>query len=85
MAVRHLPSIAEKLCAAGRDPEDRVAIVSNVSLPNQSVIDCRLGTIGEKCREADIPTPAVVVIGPVSQYRDRLDWYRPVLRESGFG
>ena len=85
MAVRHLPSIAEKLLAAGREAEDRVAIVSNASMPTQSVVECRLGTIGQNCREADIPTPAVVVIGPVSQYRDQLEWYQPILRENGFG
>ena len=85
MAVRHLSAIAEKLLAAGRDPEDRVAIVSNATLRHQSVIDCRLGEIDTRCTEADIPTPAIIVIGPVSQFRDRLDWYQPILRETGFG
>ncbi|MBU1176195.1 MAG: uroporphyrinogen-III C-methyltransferase [Alphaproteobacteria bacterium] len=85
MGVSHLFAIAEKLIAAGRDREDRVAIVSNATLKNQSVIDCRLGEVGIRCAEADIPTPAVIVIGPVSQFRDRLDWYTPILRENGFG
>ena len=85
MAVRQLPSIAEKLLAAGRDPSDRVAIVSNATLPNQSVIDTHLGEVTALIAEQPVPTPAIVVVGPVSQFRDRLDWYQPVLRESGFG
>lgn len=85
MAARHLNAIADKLLAVGRDPEDRVAIVSNASLKQQSVIDCRLGEVEAVCSDREIPTPAIIVIGPVSQYRDRLDWYQPALRESGFG
>lgn len=85
MAVRHLPAIAENLLAAGRDPTDRVAIVSNATLPQQSVLECPLDELEALCATTEIPTPAVVVLGPVSQFRDRLDWYLPVLRESGFG
>ena len=85
MGVKHLPAIAGKLLAAGRDAEDRVAIVSNATLPHQSVIECHLGEIDARCAEADIPTPAIIVIGPVSQYREQLDWYMPILRENGFG
>ncbi len=85
MAVKHLPDIAGKLLASGRDPSDRIAVVSNATLRQQSVIDCRLDEIAARAASEPIPTPAVVVIGPVSQFRDRLDWYSPVLRESGFG
>ena len=85
MAVRHLPSIAEKLLAGGRDPSDRVAVVSNATLPHQTVIECRLDEVEALCERTAIPTPAVIVVGPVSQFREQLDWYKPVLRESGFG
>ncbi|WP_052731852.1 uroporphyrinogen-III C-methyltransferase [Devosia geojensis] len=82
MAVKHLPSIAEKLLAAGRDPADRLAIVSQVTLPEQRVVET---TLGEARALADLPTPAIVVLGPVSAYRAVLDWYVPVLRENGIG
>ncbi len=85
MAARHLPEIAKTLLDAGRAPDDRVAIVSNASLRHQSVIETRLDGIATLCAETVIPTPAVIVIGPVSRYRDRLDWYQPALRENGFG
>lgn len=78
MAVKHLASIGEKLLAAGRDPADRVAIVSNAALPGQQVLETTLG--GLERLGAAIPTPAIVVLGPVSQYRDVLDWYAGDLR-----
>lgn len=83
MAVKHLRSIARKLLAAGRDPADRVAIVSNAALPNQLVLEARLGALD--ALPEDIPTPAIVVLGPVSAYREILDWYVGPLRESPLG
>lgn len=82
MAVKHLPQIASRLLAAGRDPADRIAVVSNAALPHQSV---RQTTLAEAGALTDLPTPAIIVLGPVSAYREGLDWYSGVLRENGFG
>jgi len=83
MAVKHLGSIAGKLLAAGRAPSDRLAVVCHASLPNQEVHETTLGQIDHL--PTSIPTPAIIVLGPVSQYRDVLDWYAGGLRENGFG
>lgn len=83
MAVKHLPLIASRLLAAGRDPTDRLAVVSNAALPQQSVIETTLGEAHGL--PADIPTPAIVVVGPVSAYRAALDWYGPDLRSNPLG
>ncbi len=83
MAVKHLHSIAGKLLAAGRDPADRVAIVSNAALASQQVVETTLGSLDSL--PGDIPTPAIVVLGPVSRYRDILGWYVGELRESALG
>jgi len=85
MAVKHLGSIAEKLMAGGRDPHDRVAIVSNAASPAQTVIEARLGDAGALAERQDIATPAIVVLGPVSRYREMFDWYVGTLKENGFG
>ena len=84
MAVKHLPSIAEKLIAAGRDPADRLAIVSNAALPDQSVLETTLDRAGDLA-DANVPTPAIIVLGPVSRYRETFDWYTAALRENGLG
>ncbi|AEQ53923.1 uroporphyrinogen-III C-methyltransferase [Pelagibacterium halotolerans] len=84
MAVKHLPSIAEKLIAAGRDGSDRLAIVSNAALPDQSVLETTLGRAGDLA-DAAVPTPAIIVLGPVSRYRETFDWYAGPLRENTIG
>lgn len=85
MAVKNLAAIAEKLIAFGRAPADPVAIVSNATLPEQSVFETRLGAVGEGGDVAGLPTPALVVIGHVVDLRPALDWYAQALRENGLG
>jgi uroporphyrin-III C-methyltransferase len=82
MAVKHLGSIAEKLLAAGRHADERLAIVSNAATPQQAVIETTLGGVSAL---GDIPTPAIVVLGAVSQYRETLDWYVGQMRGHVFG
>lgn len=82
MAVRHLGSIAGKLLAAGRDPHDRVAIVSHAANPGQAIVETTLGQVPGL---TDLPTPAIVVLGPVSAYRQSLDWYVGEARRHVFG
>lgn len=82
MAVRHLAPIAEKLLAAGRDGNDRLALVSHAATPNQSVIET---TLERAHALTDVPTPAIVVLGPVSAYRQSLDWYVGEARRHVFG
>jgi uroporphyrin-III C-methyltransferase len=77
MAVKHLPAIAARLIAAGRDPNDRLAVVSQASLPEQAVVETILGKAGAL---GPLPTPAIVVLGPVNRYREVLDWYVGDLR-----
>jgi len=82
MAVKHLGSIAQKLLAAGRDGADRLAIVSFAATPDQSVIET---TLADAHTLTDVPTPAIVVLGPVSAYRQSLDWYVGEARRHVFG
>jgi uroporphyrin-III C-methyltransferase len=82
MAVKHLNSIAERLLAAGRDRDDRLTIVSHAATPHQSVIETTLGAVGGL---GEVPTPAIVVLGPVGGYRQALDWYIGELRRHVFG
>ena len=82
MAVKHLSAIAEKLIAAGRQADDRLAVVSHAALPGQHVVE---STLGAAATLAGLETPALVVLGPVSRYREVLDWYTPELRSNALG
>jgi uroporphyrin-III C-methyltransferase len=85
MAVRHLAEIAERLIGYGRAPSDPVAVVSNATLPEQSVHETTLGAVGEGSEVASLPTPALVVIGRVVSLRKTLDWYAGRLKENSLG
>ena len=83
MAVKHLTSIATRLVAAGRNPDERLAVVCNAALPDQYVVEATLGTAATIADR--ITAPAIVVLGPVSRYRETLDWYVGSLRENTIG
>lgn len=83
MAVKHLSSIAEKLLAAGRSPDDPLTVVINASLPDQYVVHSWLGKVEQV--EHMLAAPAVVVLGPVGLMREQLDWYVGQLRENQIG
>ncbi|HYZ40462.1 MAG TPA: uroporphyrinogen-III C-methyltransferase [Stellaceae bacterium] len=74
MASRHLPQIAERLLAGGRQPNEPVAIISKATTPAQSVIVSTLAEIATTT--PTIPSPAIIVIGEVVQLRDALAWER---------
>jgi len=85
MAVMNLAGIAEALIAGGRPPDDPVTIISNASLPQQEIAATTLAEAGRYTREKAPATPAVVVVGHASDWRDMLDWYRGILRENLIG
>lgn len=74
MAMGNLPEIVDHLLAAGRDPNEAVAIVSQATTPAQRVLVSSLGRVVEESAGADLPPPAMVVIGDTVNLRARLDW-----------
>jgi len=85
MAVKHLPEIAAALLAGGRDPADTLTIVSNATLPHQSVLETRLGDVEAFLARNTPDTPAIVVAGKVETWRAILEWYDDTARESPIG
>jgi uroporphyrin-III C-methyltransferase len=85
MAVKHLGEIAQALIEGGRDAGDPVTIISNASLPQQLVTSTTLKQAGAFVVEKNPPTPAIVVVGHASDWREMLDWYSPALRENTIG
>ncbi len=72
MGTKHLPRIAALLIAGGRSPNEPVAIVSQATLADQSVIETTLARAGEDA--ANAPTPAIIAIGEVVRLRAGMDW-----------
>jgi uroporphyrin-III C-methyltransferase len=85
MAVKHLREIAAALIAGGRDPADPVTIVSNATMPHQSIAETTLEEVPTFLARGEPPTPAIVIAGRVSQWRQILGWYKDALRENPIG
>jgi uroporphyrin-III C-methyltransferase len=74
MALSHLGDIAGRLIAAGRAPDEAVAIVSKATTPAQRVVMTTLGEAGGAAAEAD--SPAIIAIGEVARLHRALAWFK---------
>jgi uroporphyrinogen III methyltransferase / synthase len=74
MGIRNLPLIAERLTAAGRDPQEAVAVVERGTHPGQRTIVDTLAGIAVRAGAEGIRAPAITVVGPVAVLRDTIAW-----------
>jgi uroporphyrin-III C-methyltransferase / precorrin-2 dehydrogenase / sirohydrochlorin ferrochelatase len=63
MGLANLPKIAAALIDGGRPPSTPAAVVQEATTSAQRVVRATLGTVAE--RAAEIPPPAVIIIGDV--------------------
>jgi siroheme synthase len=61
--------------AAGRDPDTPAAVVSRGSLPDQRVVGAELGRLSDAVAAADLVGPALLVVGDVVRFSDRIAWF----------
>ena len=73
MGTLKATEIAEKLMAYGRQPSTPVAVISNGTLPHQTVRTGRLKDLGLLAAEAE--RPALMVIGEVVALRNEMKWF----------
>ena len=66
MGIERRDRIAARLIAAGHEPSTPVAVVMDATTPAQRVWTGRLDTLAD----ADVESPAVIVIGAVAAYAD---------------
>ena len=74
MALKHLEHIAGRLLAAGRAPDEPVAIVSKASTDAQRVLETSLARCHRDAAAEGIEPPCLVVVGRVVELRKGLDW-----------
>lgn len=76
MGLSKVKEIAQHLMTAGMSPETKAAVISKATTPEQKVCSSDLGHIAEDVKEADLPSPALIVVGEVVALRDSLDVIR---------
>jgi len=74
MALKHIATIAARLLAAGRRPNEPVAVVSRATTPQQRVLETTLARAAVDAAASGIEPPAVVAIGQAVALRAGLDW-----------
>jgi uroporphyrin-III C-methyltransferase len=78
MALKHLDAIAQRLIAAGRRPDEPVAVVSKATTPAQRVLETVLTRAAADVAAAGIEPPAIVAVGEAVKLRRMLDWLETV-------
>ena len=74
MGVRQLPVIAERLTAAGRDPDEAAAVVERGTHPAQRTVVDTLSGIAPRVAAEEIRPPAITVVGAVADLRETIAW-----------
>ena len=78
MGLRTLAEIADRLTAVGRDPATPVAIVSNASLPHQTVVVSTLRKCADEAMRLNVKAPAIIAIGEIVRLRQALATYQQI-------
>lgn len=74
MSMKTLPRIVASLLEGGRAEDEPVAVVTNATLPQQTVLESRLGRVVDEVQAANLEPPAIICIGRVALMRQTLDW-----------
>jgi len=74
MPLGHLAEIVAHLRAAGRRADEPVGLISQASLPGQTVLQTTLGDCVAAAARAGVAAPALFVLGEVVRLRASLDW-----------
>jgi uroporphyrin-III C-methyltransferase len=75
MALRRLDIMSAQLIAAGRSPEEPVAVISRATTERQQVVETTLAQVAADVAAAGLQAPALLVIGEVVRLRRKLGWF----------
>ncbi len=75
MGLHRLPELTQGLMEAGRAASTPFALISHASLPTQQVLIGTLGSIAELQQQANLPTPALLIMGDVVNLHQELSPY----------
>ncbi|MBI1209840.1 MAG: uroporphyrinogen-III C-methyltransferase [Alphaproteobacteria bacterium] len=79
MGLKHIGRLADEIVAAGRSPDEAVAIISNATTERQFVLETTLARARLDAAASGIPGPALIVVGDAVRLRPGLDWLSAAL------
>lgn len=85
MGIASLEEIRRELTQHGLSAQTPVAVVQNATLPGQHCLVTTLAALPESVAAAGMKPPALIVIGEVVQFHEKLRWFgaMPVSAEAG--
>ncbi|MDO5724831.1 MAG: uroporphyrinogen-III C-methyltransferase [Tissierellia bacterium] len=75
MGLGNIENITNELILGGMSKDKLAAVISNGAYPNQRVLVSTVKDIASEIKNLNFETPALIVIGDVIKYRDRLNFY----------
>lgn len=78
MGLNQLPLITKRLMESGKPRDTPAAVIEKGTLPGQRTVRATLGNLEAKVKEADIQTPAVIVVGHTAACNLRCSLGRPL-------
>lgn len=74
MGMKHAAQISERLIAAGRAPDEPVAVVTSATTEAQKVMETNLSDLAADIATSGFEPPAIICVGHAVRMRDVLDW-----------
>ena len=75
MGLSSMPTITGSFIKHGADPATPAAVVENGTRAGQRVITGTLESLAVRTAEAEIKSPALIIIGSVVNLREKLSWF----------
>lgn len=75
MGVGRMRQIAQHLVEAGKPASTPVAVIEQATTPDQRTVTGTLADIADRAGAAGVKAPALIVVGEVVSYHDRLAWF----------
>lgn len=72
MGVSNMPRIVRELLAGGKEPNTPIALIRRGTYPEQEMVKGTLGDIVNQLRGTNFKPPALVIVGKVVNYADKL-------------
>jgi len=76
MGLSAVGELTRELVNHGADPDTPACVVDNGTRENQHVVTATLSTLSGQVEAANLPGPAITIIGGVVTMQDRLNWFK---------
>jgi uroporphyrinogen III methyltransferase/synthase len=84
MGLHRLPTIAERLIAAGKPADTPAAVVSRATTPRQRTVTGSLRELPHEAKQAGLHAPSLVIVGDCVSVRAQAKWFedRPLFGQT---